>query len=233
LEHKIAKWEKKYGFIGWTKKTEHEFLEFFPEHEFTLVAFGEHLSNRKLDLKYKRLFVGKTLKDNPEVVEGSIVVFKKISPNEYRMDLKTGVVVVPPTPPTPIHGKTIHKWGEEQKKMFGVLLTPIILNNVNLNEILPKSIHLKENTKTVDAFAVLKIGERPIYRSVLEVQHKGVREDTVVRVALILPFVDHVDIVAEIDDLLKMKELLERLVDPNVVKTRVSFHTFTEYLKLK
>jgi hypothetical protein len=38
---------------------------------------------------------------------------------------------------------------------------------------------------------------------------------------------------AKIDDLAKMKELLERLADPNIVKTRVSFYTFTEYLGIK
>lgn len=58
-------------------------------------------------------------------------------------------------------------------------------------------------------------------------------EDTVVRLSLILPFVSHVDVVADIDDLTKIKELLERLTDPNIVKARVSFYTFTEYLKLK
>jgi hypothetical protein len=230
--HRIARWEKKYGFIGFPKELEREIFEFFPEDEFTLIAFGERLGNRKFDRKWRRLFVGKSLKDNPKVVEGSIVVIDKVSEREFRLDLaKEQPPDIQPIPAS-LHEKIIQRWCEEQKAKFGSFM-PKIMRNVNLNEILPEAIRLKENIKTVDGFAVLEVGELPIYTSILEVQHRGVREDTVVRLSLILPFVNHVDVVADIDDLSKMKELLERLVNPNIVKARVSFYTFTEYLKLK
>ena len=70
-------------------------------------------------------------------------------------------------------------------------------------------------------------------KTVLEVHHKGIREDTVVRIAIILPFVDHIDIVGDIEDMLRIKELLYRTADSNVLKARVEFHTFTEYLRLR
>lgn len=231
ISHKIAYWEKKYGFIGFPKELEDEILPFFPEGEFTLIAFGERLDNRKFDRKWRRLFVGKPLKDNPNVVEGSNVIIKKLSESEFSLELAERQTVPSIREPS-LHEKIIQRWCEEQRAKFGPF-TPRIMRNVNLNEILPEAIHLKENFKTIDAFAVLEIGGLPIYTSALEVQHKGVREDTVVRLSLILPFVNHVDIVADIEDLTKMKELLERLVNPNIVKARVSFYTFTEYLKLK
>lgn len=81
--------------------------------------------------------------------------------------------------PSP-HEKIVQRWCEETKAKFGPF-TPKITKNVDLNEVLPEGIHLKENFKTIDAFAVLEIGGLPMYTSALEVQHKGVREDTVVR----------------------------------------------------
>ncbi|MEM2688391.1 MAG: hypothetical protein QXR01_00875 [Candidatus Bathyarchaeia archaeon] len=114
---------------------------------------------------------------------------------------------------------------KRRRQNFGPF-TPKITKNVDLNEILPEGIHLKENFKTIDAFAFLEIGGLPMYTSALEVQHKGVREDTVVRLSLILPFVNRVDIVADIEELTKMKKLLERLVNPNIVKARVSLHIY-------
>lgn len=228
--HRVARWEKKYGFISFPKELERKISEFFPKGEFSLIAFGERLEHRKLDWKWRRLFVGKPLKDNPNVVEGSVVVISKVSEEEFRLDLTEQPP--PPPAPEPIHEKIVKKWCEEQRVKFGSFM-PKITRNANLNEILPEAIRLKENIKTVDGLAVLEIGGLPIYTSVLEVQHKGLREDTVVRLSLILPFISHVDVVADIDDLSKIKELLERLVNSNIVKARVSFYTFTEYLKLK
>jgi len=45
-----------------------------------------------------------------------------------------------------------------------------------------------------------------------------------------LPFVTRVDIVADEDDLRKIRELLERIADPNIVKSRVRFYSFKEFL---
>jgi hypothetical protein len=233
MEHRIAKWEKKYGQLLISRKAQQRLPGFFPEGEFTLVAFGEILPNRSFGRKFNRLYVGKPLTSNPKIVEGSMAILTKTSEAEIRLNLK-GTESEGPLPPmaTSLHEKLVQKWKEEQKTKFGPF-TPEVSTPANINKILPESIHLKENTKTVDGFSTLKIGELPVYKSVLEVQDKGVREDTVVRLALIVPFIDHIDLVAEIDDLEKMKELLERLVDANIVKTRVYFHTFTEYLRLK
>jgi hypothetical protein len=232
ISHRIVRWEKKYGFIGFPKGHEHEILEFFPEGEFTVIAFGERLEKRRLDRRWRRLFIGKPLKDNPNVTEGSTVTISRVSEREFRLDL-TEKGQPTTTFIEPLHEKIIGKWCVEQRSKFGPF-EPKILRNVNLNEILPQTVSLKENVKTVDGYAVLEIGGVPIHTSVLEVQHKGVREDTVVRVSLILPFVSHVDIIADnVEDLAKIKELLERLSDPNIVKAKLSFQTFTDYLLKK
>ena len=129
------------------------------------------------------------------------------------------------------HQRAIEKWKIEEEKKFGVFFKPEIKTNaVDINEILPKSVWLKENTKYVDGLAKLEIGGQPIYQSILEVQHKGSKEDLCVRVSIILPFVTRVDIVSDEDSLTKIQELLERIADPNIVKSRVKFYSFTEFL---
>lgn len=223
IERKVTRSEKKYGFIQIPKKK----LDFFPKGLFKLVVFGQKI-DKKLD-NYGRIRIGKALME--KVDEGAIVTVTKVSPGEYHVDFKapgakpTGIEVS-------IHEKIISVWVNEMSSKFGPF-KPTVSKNVNINEILPRAIHLKENVKTVDGLCVLKIGELSVYKRVLEVQHKGVREDTVMRVALILPYVDHVDIVGKVYDLLKMKELVERIIDPNIVKARVTFHSIEEYLKLK
>ena len=74
------------------------------------------------------------------------------------------------------------------------------------------------------------IGGTPIYQSVLEVQESGSREDLCVRVSIVLPFVTRVDIVSDEEDISRIKELIERISDPNIVKSRVQFHTFKAFL---
>jgi hypothetical protein len=45
-----------------------------------------------------------------------------------------------------------------------------------------------------------------------------------------LPFVTRVDIVSDEDVLDEIKELLERVADPHIVKTRVKFYSFEGFL---
>jgi len=129
------------------------------------------------------------------------------------------------------HQKAIEKWRLEEEKKFGVFKPEIKTNAVDINEILPKSVWLKENTKYVDGLAKLEIGGQPIYQSILEVQHRGSKEDLCVRVSIILPFVTRIDIVSDEDNLTKIRELLERIADPNIVKSRVRFFSFAEFLE--
>jgi len=88
-----------------------------------------------------------------------------------------------------IHQDAIDKWANNERSKLGAVLEPEILTNkVNLNEVLPKDIWLKENSKEIDGLARLKIGRQTFYQSVLEVQYKGSKEDLCVRVSIILPF---------------------------------------------
>ena len=103
-------------------------------------------------------------------------------------------------------------------------------NTVDLNDILPNDIWLKKNKKYLDGLARLDIGGQPFYQSILEVHDKGSKEDLCVRVSIVLPFVTRVDIVADEDVLNQIKELLERVADPLIVKTRVKFFSFKEFL---
>lgn len=129
------------------------------------------------------------------------------------------------------HQDAIDKWAHDERIELGVVFKPEILTNkVNLNEVLPRDIWLKENTKEIDGLARLKIGGQTFYQSVLEVQHKGSKEDLCVRVSIILPFVTRVDIVSDEKSIIKIKEFLDRLCDPNIVKSRVKFYSFKKFL---
>lgn len=129
------------------------------------------------------------------------------------------------------HQRAIDKWKEEEEKKFGIIFKPEIkMNRVDVNEVLPKSVWLKENVKEVDGLARLEIGGQPIYQSILEVQSHGSKEDLCVRVSIALPFVTRVDIVSDENSLRQIRELLERIADPNIVKSRVRFYPFKEFL---
>jgi len=128
------------------------------------------------------------------------------------------------------HQRAIDKWKMEEERKFGLFKPTIKTNTVDINEILPKSVWLKENTKQVDGLARLEIGGQPIYQSVLEVQHHGSKEDLCVRISIVLPFVTRVDIVSDETSLRQIRELLERISDPNIVKSRVRFYSFRRFL---
>jgi len=130
-----------------------------------------------------------------------------------------------------MHQAAINKWVHDERSKLGAFLEPEILTSkVDLNEVLPKAIWLKENIKEIDGLARLKIGKQTIYQSVLEVQYKGSKEDLCVRVSIILPFVTRVDIVSDEQSIKKIKEFLDRLCDPNIVKSRVKFYSFKKFL---
>ena len=101
---------------------------------------------------------------------------------------------------------------------------------MDLNEILPRDIWLEKNKKYLDALSRLDVGGQPFYQSVLEVQHRGSKEDLCVRVSIVLPFVTRVDVVSDEGTIDQIRELLERVADPHIVKTRVKFYSFKEFL---
>jgi hypothetical protein len=90
---------------------------------------------------------------------------------------------------------------------------------------------LRENTKFVEGLAKLEIGGQPIYQTILEVQHKGSKEDLCVGVGIVLPFITRVDIVSDEKNLKQIKILLERIADPNFVKSRVKFFSLKQFLR--
>ena len=52
-----------------------------------------------------------------------------------------------------------------------------------------------------------------------------------VRVSIILPFVTRVDIVSSKEAIPKIRELLERVADPKIIKSRVKFYSFNDFSK--
>ncbi|TET24666.1 MAG: EVE domain-containing protein [Candidatus Bathyarchaeum sp.] len=153
----------------------------------------------------------KTWKENPEYFKGFEI---------QKVDLKGKKV----------HQKVVDKWVEKQKAMFGPI-KPEVQVNVGVNRILPESVRLTENRKEVDGYSVLRMGKLDVYKGVLEVHHRGSLEDTVVRAQVVLPFVNQIDIVTNTRDYLKIKELLSRIADPNLLKARLRLHRFGEYIK--
>jgi len=139
----------------------------------------------------------------------------------------------PPERPEKKHQAAVDKWKIEEEKKLGMFYKPGLIKTgkVDINEILPKNIWLKENRKEVDGLVSFPIGGQSGYQSVLEVQHKGKIEDLCVRISIILPFVTRVDIVSNEIDLKKIREILERISDSNIVKSRVKFNTFEKFMK--
>lgn len=83
--------------------------------------------------------------------------------------------------------------------------------------------------RVLSVSAILRAGQ-PIYQSILEVQERGSKEDLCVRVSIVLPFVTRVDVVSDDDNLKQIRELLERIADLSIVKSRVRFYSFKEFL---
>jgi signal peptidase I len=155
----------------------------------------------------------------------------KVSDTRWHKKYARSKVEEPEIRDATLHQKVIQKWKKDEDQKFGGFIKPQIkTNTVDLNEILPQDIWLNENRKFMDASARLDIGGQPFYLSILEVQHKGSKEDLCVRVSIILPFVTRVDIVSDESALPQIKELLERIGDPNIVKSRVRFYSFREFL---
>lgn len=155
----------------------------------------------------------------------------KVADTRWHKEYAGSKVEEPDVRDATLHQKVIQKWKKDEEQKFGGFIKPQIkTNTVDLNEILPQDIWLNENRKFMDASARLDIGGQPFYLSILEVQHKGSKEDLCVRVSIILPFVTRVDIVSDENVLPQIKELLERIGDPNIVKSRVRFYSFREFL---
>lgn len=95
---------------------------------------------------------------------------------------------------------------------FGLEVIESSKRGVNVNHVLPKEKQLKKRHKYVDgiAKAVIPIRGSTLY-NVLEVVDKGYVEDTVVRVQLIIDWVDRILIVAESQTLCKLEEQLKAL----------------------
>ena len=155
----------------------------------------------------------------------------KVALTKWQKKHTTGEPKAPKGKQARRHQEAIEKWKREEEKRFGGFIKPQIETNVvDLNEILPRDIWLNKNKKYLDALSRLDVGGQPFYQSVLEVQHKGSKEDLCVRVSIVLPFVTRVDIVSDEDMIEQIRELLERVADPHIVKTRVKFYSFKEFL---
>lgn len=48
----------KYGYIWWPKKVNEEYKKCLPKREFTLDFNGEILKNKKVNWKYRRIYIG-------------------------------------------------------------------------------------------------------------------------------------------------------------------------------
>ena len=130
-----------------------------------------------------------------------------------------------------IHQKVVDKWANLERLKIGSLHGEVLTTKVNVNDILPRAVWLEYNNKETDGLSKIRLNDLTVYQCVLEVQSHGSREDLCVRVSIILPYVTRVDIIADNATNAKLKEYLERLCDPNIVKTRVQFHDLTSYLK--
>ena len=137
----------------------------------------------------------------------------------------------PEEKPRTKHQMAIEKWANEERLKIGSLHGEVLTTKVNLNDILPREIWLEHNNKEIDGLSKIRLNDLTVYQCVLEVQSHGSREDLCVRVSIILPYVTRVDIIADNVTNAKLKEYLERLCDPNIIKTRGQFHDLTAYLK--
>jgi len=226
LTHVLKEWEKKNGWLGWSKAEDEAYSVFFPE-SFTLIFGEKSRENVSLDRNYRRMYVGKAFWSAVE--PGSTLIIGRLSQDRFEVSITEAPIEISRLS---LHERAIRKWAEMEESKFGAWFRPDIRRgSVDINEIIPEVNRLKENTKYVDGLARLEIGGRPIYQSVLEVQHRGVREDLVVRIQIVLPFVTRADIIASEEDIAKIRELLELVVSPNVLRAKTKFYTFKEFLE--
>jgi len=227
LIHVLKDWEKRNGWIGWSKTEDEVFSSFFPDEGFTIVFNDKIRENANLDKNYRRMYVGKSFWS--DVDPGTTLILKRVSPNRFEASISA---VPAERKHLGIHEQAIERWAEMEEGKFSAWFRPDIRKgNVDINEIIPEVNRLKENTKYLDGLARLEIGGRPIYQSVLEVQYRGMREDLVVRIQIVLPFVTRADIIASEEDIAKIRELLELVVSPNVLRAKTRFYAFKEFLE--
>lgn len=187
----------------------------------TLKTGGNRWKNRIQFARQSLVVKGEIDKSRPGIWAITVKGRNRVEDKEYPENVGTMTM----------HQAAIKKWVHDERSKLGAFLEPEILTSkVDLNEVLPKAIWLKENIKEIDGLARLKIGRQTIYQSVLEVQYKGSKEDLCVRVSIILPFVTRVDIISDEQSIKKIKEFLDRLCDPNIVKSRVKFYSFKKFL---
>ncbi len=130
------------------------------------------------------------------------------------------------------HRRAIDKWANDERAKLGTLRpsTEVLTTKVDLNQALPEDIWLDHNGKEIDGLSRFKIGDQPVYQCALEVHDRGSKEDLCVRVSIILPYVTRFDIICDADIVPKITEFLNRLCDPNIVKTRVKFYDLKNFL---
>ena len=227
LIHVLKEWEKKNGWIGWLKSEDETYGQFFPTEVFKIVFHGSLRDHVKLDKKYRRMYVRKAFWS--DIDPETNLLIKRVSPGSFEVSIAEGPKE---KRKVGIHERAIERWAEMEEAKFGAWFRPDIRKgNVNINEIIPEVNRLKENTKYLDGLARLEIGDRPIYQSVLEVQYRGMREDLVVRIQIVLPFVTRADIIASEEDIARIKELLELVISPSVLRAKTKFYTFGEFLE--
>jgi len=80
ISHKFNKTQIKWGYMWWTKKNSEKYKQIFPDDRFDIIFEGEKLTNRLVDRKRNRVWLGVTwMKDNFNKKEA--ISMRKSGPN--------------------------------------------------------------------------------------------------------------------------------------------------------
>lgn len=58
VEHKLNQAEKRWGYLWWKKADDDAMKKLFPDGKFTVDILGKKISDRQVDWKQKRIYLG-------------------------------------------------------------------------------------------------------------------------------------------------------------------------------
>ena len=86
IEHKLSKWQIKWGFLWWSKDKNNLYQKLFPKKEFTINVLGKIIKNRKVDWGKNRLFI--SVSELAKIKENDTIVIRG-SPNTDEVEIIT------------------------------------------------------------------------------------------------------------------------------------------------
>ena len=123
IVHVLKRWEKERGWIGWSKSEDEVYPRFFSPEPFTLILGDREREVRRLDRRYRRMYVGKDFWR--DLKPGAILRIKKVDDRRFKIEVEAEGA--PMEMPLNLHERAIRRWAEMELEKFGAWFRPEII----------------------------------------------------------------------------------------------------------